>query len=41
MNTVLLTAPAAKVYIGKNMILNLVSGYCMHTYDNTAIIAPD
>lgn len=37
----LVTVPAAKVYIGRNMMLSLVSGYCRHTYDSTDMIAPD
>lgn len=36
-----LTVPAANVYIGKNIMLSRVSGYCTQTYDKTDIIAPD
>ena len=37
----LLTDPAENVNIGKNKILNCVSGYFAQTYPNIAIIAPD
>lgn len=38
---VIFTVPAANVYIGKKIMLSLVSGYCKQTYDNTDMIAPD
>lgn len=38
---IMFTVPAANVYMGRKMMLSLVSGYCTHTYANTDIIAPD
>ena len=38
---VVFTVPAANVYIGRKIMLSLVSGYWTHTYAKTDIIAPD
>lgn len=37
----LIAAPAENVIVGRNSMLNCVSGYCAQTYASTVIIAPD